>query len=643
MAMKMSDNKLQKNIAAVLLCTQLAMLPAFVFASATPVSTADSGSTIENGAFNIQLKLITTVNPTQPTNALLVCDTAMQAFEKTDNAVSMGLSFSSIIGGGDKLAAQYALEISAYNIYLGCLQGDTTLGFVPGVLPALTNLTAPNIYTAGIKQQYIEKVNANIVIYKAKLASAKAHYSVASQNIWKALLITILLNTTKAVASQLVAKLVNNYKISNIKAYTDSVATLMYDNQFIRDNYPSNQDQLMARAILNNPAFRTQVPPGLFVQADAALGYTSLNPDDPNFYSNLAKAGFASTNPYYLHTSYVAGTDQAHSLALATAQTHIVQGNGYKAPVNCAGSLAQQKQIDTQSKAASDALAYAQGQLSSLQKAQQLDANSVSAADLAKAQAAYQTALTTWNNLPFAVTGKNDVSNSGIQGGNNTEGTAAIIMCEAVSSPAVLVNQGIDAVFKSLNLGQYNNSNLPGFLSAISGIATQIGSNLVLGGITGNSARINENAILNQAVSATQAATIQTLDNNAVDNMAKGVQFQAYSNSTKNGATLAWNIITQQISTASYVTIAGPAITGALVKLPLSGSKDIVLTTVGNYTLTVYDATNKVLISALISVDPSQLAFNNTGVPAVAGAFTGRQPVLARGELPSLSPRGVKY
>jgi hypothetical protein len=630
----MRDSRIQKIIAVILIFSQLAFWPVLVLAQTAPagalnpVPTNDSGSTVSNTAFNVALKPIQAIYST--------CNSVLQGFETGDKATQIGFSFATIIGGGGALATAYLAEINAYSAYLDCLEGWT----VTGVLPALNALPAPNLVTDNVKGQMITQVKTKIQTYEAKLKTSEARYSVASQNIWKALLITVLLNTTKVVADQLVNKLVNNYKITNLKAYTDSVATLMYDNQFIRDNYPSTQDQLMARSILENPLFRTQVPPGLFVQADTALGYTSLDPNDPYFYSNLAKAGFAATNPYYLQTSYVAGVDQAHGSAITTAQAHIAQGSGYKAPVNCAGSLAQQKQIDATDKAASDALAYASGQLTSLQQAKQLNPNSVSSADLAKAQAAYDAANKTWQNLPYTVTGNNSVSNLGVSGGNNTEGTAAIVMCEAVNSPAVLVNQGIDAVFKSLNLGNYNNSNLPGFLSAISGIATQIGSSLVLGGITGSPVNINENAVVAQAVTATQAATIQTLNNNAQANMAKGIQFDGYPNSSvTNGYTLNWTVVTQQIPSASYVTITGPGITGTPMHMPLSGSQAVVAATAGNYTLNVYDATNKLLVSALVTVSPTQVSYNS-GAPAVAGAFTATPVVSPRGPTVVIAPRG---
>ena len=98
-------------------------------------------------------------------------------------------------------------------------------------------------------------------------------------------------------------------------------------------------------------------------------------------------------------------------------------------------------------------------------------------------------------------------------------------------------------------------------------------------------------------------------------------------------------MVTQQIPTASYVTITGPGITGTPMHMPLEGNQAVVTPTAGNYTLTVYNASNKVLVSAIITVAPSQISYN-INIPTVAGAFTSKPEVLARGPLMEIAPRG---
>lgn len=640
----MRPNKLQQLIIFGLIVSQVFLMPGLAFAfvstasgslNAVPIN--DSGSIVGNTAFDGVFSPIKTT--------YVGCSSVMRNFETTDSATQLGFSFSGILGGDSTYAVQLGKEIAAYNVYLTCLGGAIT---------ALDAVIAPNTYTSNIKQQLMSQLKADAVTYQAKLTTAHSRYNVASQNIWKALLITVLINTTKAVADQLVTKLVNSYKISNIKAYTDSLATLAYDNQFIRDNFSSNQSQMMARAILTNPIFRTQIQPGIYAQADSALQYngttftpTTLSTSDSNYYAKMAMAGSASANPYYLQTAYVSGVDQSHANAVTTAQSHISQGNGYKAPVNCAGSFAQQNSIDLQTKAASDKLADRKALLANLTQAQAAGTK-VSTSDLAKAQSDYDAALSAWNKLPDTVTGINSATQSSsfttnLTSGTNTEGTAAIVMCEAVSSPAVLINQGIDAVFKSMsdNMSQYNNNNLPGFLSSISGIATQIGSSLILGGITGQSTTVNEKIAVSQAVSTAASAAVQTYNDNAAEKLQKGItEFDATAASNiTNGYYLKWSISTSTLPTASYVTITGNSITG-ITKQALSGTYLVIPTSSSTYLLTVYNASGKALTSDTQDITVSSTVTYNPQTPQVAGAFTS-QPVLnIRGPAVTVSPRG---
>lgn len=664
-------HKLKTIIASFLIFSQLVFWPVLVLAQTAnivaplnPVPISDSGSLIANNAFNTALLPIQKIYSG--------CNSSLKDFEATDNATNLGFSFSTLIGGDGKYVAQLGKEIGTYQIYLYCLQGpplglaSVVIGLPDGILPALNNIIAPNLYTSNIKQQMVAEVNVNIQTYKAKLVNAQARYNAASQNVWKALLITILLNTTKAVANQLVYKLVNNYKISNLMAYTNSLATLAYDNQFVRANFPDAQSQIMARQILTNPALRTQIQPGMYIQANNSLAFNpaTLSTSNPNFYANMGQVGSSQANPYFLQSSFVAGVDQSRASSLAMAQNHISQGNGYKAPVSCAGSLAQQRSLDLQNKALSDQLANRQTLLNNLLNAAEMGQD-VKQADITKASADLKAAQDAWNNSPDAL----------------NKGNPAVVMCEAVASPAVLVNQGIDALFKSVsaNMSQYNSNNLPGYLSAIGGTASQIGSSMILGGVSGGST-VNENQALGQAVAATTAAGFKTLNDNQSANLAKGVIINFDANTgVDNSYTISWQIVDTQIPTASYVTLSGDGVAGAssvdpktqatvLTKLPLNGSNAVTTTKGGTYTLTVYDASGKVLTTATSTLTPtvtvassggsgglvcngsySSVAecvaqngqdYCNTLCGSVHGAFTDKPVLSLRGPVEHLSPRG---
>ncbi len=636
----MRANKFQKIVAGVLIFSQLTFWPALALAfvstapgALSPVPINDTGSITGNTAFDAPFTTIKTT--------YTACNVTIKAFEVTDNAARLGFSFSSIIGGGGALAVQLQAEITAYNAYLNppCL---TT------ILQSLDKLTAPNTYTSTLKQQLVTQVKADAQTYQAKLKIAHEKYDVASQSIWKALLITVLLKTSKTIANQLVNRLVNNYKIANIKQYTDSLSTLAYDNQFIRENFPDAQSQLMARAILTNPSFRNEIQPGIYAAADNALGYNpdTVNLSDPSFYSKMAAAGSSQANPYVMQTSFVAGVDQSHSNAQSSAQQQISQGNGYKAPVNCAGSLAQQKAIDSQSKALSNQLADRKALLKSLtdtrdnmknftiEQGQQIDS------EVAKAQTDYNKALAAWNSAPSAI----------------STSSPAIIICEGVSSPAVLVNQGIDSMFKAMgtNISQYNGNNLPSFLSAIGGIATQIGSSMVLGGITGSPAIISESQALSQASSLGinfASQSLAALDNGIIFNTPQP------TGNSPNEYELSWEINTAKLPTASYVTIKGTGVLDTKINaagktvpnnLPLSGSYAVTATVNTSYKITVYhqngstpQITDPVLASEQTDLQVTkQTAKAGSGEPAVAGASITRRLEPIRGPV-GVSPRGA--
>jgi len=632
----MRGNSIKKIIFGLLIFGQL-LLPFSALAAINPVPTSNSGSTAENAVFTGLLSpvLVTASG----------CLAAEQTYDKTDSAAQLGFSGLSLIGGDSVLLAQLSAKVTAYNGFITCRQG---------VLTALNGIPTPNTYTYAQKQQYISQQNAVIAAYKTKLEAAQARYNNAKQGFWKTLIFNILIKTSKAVADSLVNKLVSNYKIANIKQYTDSVATLMYDNQYLRDNFPSAQGQLMARAMLENPSFRTQIPPGIFVAADQALGFNvnAVSPSDPNYYQKMAMVGSAQANPYFQHSLYIGGVDQSHSSAVNSAQNMIAQSNGYKAPVNCAGSLTQQKQIDQQTKAASDLLANRQGLLTSLQSNPK-----TSPADLQKAQNDYNNALTAWNNIPYTVTGANSVNGtsslaSNLTSGDNSEGAMAIVMCEAISSPAVLVNQGIDAVIKGVggNISQYNDNNLPGFINIIGNVASQIGSSLILGG-TGaaqSAAIINENKVATAVVTAGNEA----VSSNISANLAKGVDFEAAPSGAPNNYGLNWDVITDQLPTANFVTITGDGISSVTTnpvtklatpnRLSLTGGTAITTTVGGNYILTVFDATGRALTAVTLTITPSsQQAYNyNSNAPAVAGAYTAKPVFNIRGPDVVLSIRG---
>jgi hypothetical protein len=634
----MAHNKFLKIVAAVLLSAQLGFWPMFALAQlggfcgltpANPCSTYDynNGSTPgalgagANATFDTALAGIVAANE--------ACIIAEQAYEKTDSAAQLGFSGLAIIGGDSVLLAQLGAKITAYNGFISCRDG---------VLKSLTILPAPNVYTSNKKQTLTNQVNQVIASWRTKLEDAQARYNNAKQGFWKTLVFNILIKTSKSVANALVAKLVSKYKVNNYMQYADSLATLMYDNQFIRQNFPDAQGQFMARAILENPIVRYKVPPAAFIAADGALGFDpkALQVDDPLFYSKMAKVGSTVANPYFLHTTNIGGVDQARANALSYAQGQISQGAGLKAPVTCSGTLVQQKQIDARNQAANDRYEDRYALYRNLKEAKELNLP-VKDEDLAKATADLDIALKAIQNLPQEVD------------------SPAIKMCEAIVSPASLIDKGIDEAFKSVGtkLGQYDNNNLPSFMNIIADVASQIGSSLIFGGLSGarSAAMINEG----RAVSAALDLSTDYLYSNATENLAKGINFSAERDVNFNDAySLSWDVITEQIKAASFVTINGDGISNSKIdpatgrtvanRLPLSGSAIIHTNVGGSYILTVFDANGRALTAANLTIPAPtsniQQAYNNLNQTAVLGTYIQKPQLEIRGAATILTPRG---
>jgi len=569
----MRNKKIKIYIVIILLAGELIVFPLSAsaqLADFNPVPTSNSalgsGGIVGSAANSVANSGLTGIEL-----ANKGCALSESNYETADNAAQLNFSGMSIIGGGAVLLSQLMTKITMYKGFITCREV---------VLESLGKIPAPNVYTSNLKQRMEEQQVAAIAVWRAKLENAQARYNNAKQGFWKTLVFNILIKTSKSVANSLVQKLVSNYKVRNVMQYTDSVATLMYDNQFIRKNFPGSEGQFMARAILENPLVRNDVPSYAFIAADTALGFDPkyLDTNDPDFYVKMSHVGSTVANPYYQHTTNIGGVDQARAQSLQYAQAQVTQGNGLKTPVTCAGSMAQQQSVDQQYKAASARFDDRYALLKNLQQAKGLGQN-VSDSDLQKAQIDFDAARNAMKVLPQTVS------------------SPANTICEAIVSPASLIDKGINQAFDALgvNMKQYNDNNLPGFMSLIGDVASQIGSSAIFGGLDGakGAALINEQRVANAVV---QAGT-EALYSNASENLGKGIVFSAQKNTTNydNGYVLSWDVITVQekLTNASFVTISGDGISAVKTdpttqrtvpnKLPLSSNIEIRTNRGGGY------------------------------------------------------------
>ncbi|MCL5667188.1 MAG: DUF1090 domain-containing protein [Patescibacteria group bacterium] len=626
----MSNNKQGKIIISLLIGAQLALLPGLALAqipSANPVPTSDSA----NGSGGI---VGTGANATAAA-ALEAQDKINQGlangeatYFKGDSTVQMGFGGLALISGGASVLAQLKAKITAIDGFILSRQQ---------VRNSLMAIVTPNTYTATRKQMLLEEVDGAIRSLKDREEPIKQQLQMVEQGFWKTLVYNILIKTTKSVSDRLVANLTNKFKITNFSSYADAVATQVYDNQFIQNNYKgNNMDQMIVRSMLVNPLAQSEVSPAVYQRADAALGFDPHGVDvsDPNFYNKMTQVGSGQANPFLQQVVLADQANNIHSQALANAQAEVAQSSGLKTPRTCTGVLSQQQAIDQSYKAANNKLADRQKLLADLQAAQMANME-VNPDDIKQAQADVDSAAKELQALPKQVTG------------------GAVDICKDIVSPPSLINKGIDEAFKSLgqNLGNYNENNMPFFFSFITDVANQISNNLIFGGGINSSQLLSENT---GSLANATALGLGFASTNSGSSVESGIIFNdpVKSSNFPDAYTLSWEVITDKFPTASYVTIRGTGISdvkqdssGNKVanKLPLSGSVEVRTSSNSSYTLKVYeetkDSSGKVTGTKQLG-SPSVVELD---VGSVKGAFIDNskaEPVHPRGLKPVVSPRG---
>ena len=177
-----------KIIAGLLIAGQL-VIPSLAFAAVNAVPTYDSGNTVDNAIFNAAFQSAKTTYET-------TCLTPIKTFEAKNITTSLGFNFLSIIGGGANQLLQLNAQVSAYESFILC--AETSLEAFNGTPlggTILGGVSAPNVYTANIKNTYVNQINSAIDAYKTKLQSALAKQANASQGFWKTLVFNILIQT----------------------------------------------------------------------------------------------------------------------------------------------------------------------------------------------------------------------------------------------------------------------------------------------------------------------------------------------------------------------------------------------------------------------------------------------------------------
>lgn len=616
-----NKNKIKKFIVFLLVFAELAAAPALALAQLdVPTSNSALGTggivgTTENAVADSLLKVVIT--------ALDLCvgpfKIALDGQNKANNAFG-GLE---LISGNANVVAIIQSKLVAVDGILTCrLTADSSI----------RNIPTPNVYIGQKKQRLEEVNNAEIQTYQKIKEDLNKQLNVAKQSFWKTLVWNVLIKTTKSITISLANKLMNNFKINDFSKYADAVATQVYDNQYIRANYSgSGSDQLIVRSMLNNPLAQREIQPAVLRAADAALGFIPNQVDtsasNQNFYAQMATVGSGSANPYLRQTVYANATQQIHSQALAQANAEIAQSNGLKTPRNCAGAIGQQQIIDKNWDAMNNQLANRQALLNDLtnyrnnmtnfttEQAQQIDK------DIAKAQADVSTAQTALDSVP-----------------DSAGGSPAIKICEAIVSPPMMINKGIDTAFKAIGdkMGVYDNNNLPFFMTFISDIASQISTNLIFGGQNSGTQLLNENAntigvAAGLAAQAALSAQVSVSSGLKAQNKIGDQLVVSVKNLPKDGT------VTFMVNGNNYENVQADQVKGYVITIDnnfIQGANALMAQ--------VYDANENLVATinlGVVTIGTIKQAYNaGSNSPAVAGAFAAKPLSPIRGPI-GISPR----
>lgn len=405
--MTMPNSNLKKFVLVLCAC-QLAFLPFFASAQFA-VPSCDSGNGVcdaagilANTTANGSLAVIDKDN--------LVCTTTENTFFASDKAVSIGMGGLALISGGASLQAQLVAKIGKIEGFKVCHNVQLNLAKA---------VPTPNTFTSSRKLLLTDEITKQIASLQAREEPLNNQLKMAQAGFWKTLVFNILIKTTKTIAINMVNKLNKEFHIQDFSKYADAVATQVYDNEFIMDNFSgAKADQMLVRSMLSNPIVQSQMSPAVVQYSNNALGFDpkALDVNDPNFYQKMYSVGGGPANPFVQQIAFADASQMIHAKALVTSQAEIAQSAGLKTPRNCQGTMAQQQSLDQSYKAVNDQLENRWALYNNLVSAQKLN-QPVNPADIAKAQNDLANAQKQMDALP------------------NEPGGTIVTICAAIVSP----------------------------------------------------------------------------------------------------------------------------------------------------------------------------------------------------------------
>lgn len=350
------------------------------------------------------------------------------------------------------------------------------------------------ITTNGVLVGKKQELTAQIDALKARIERLKELADADAKDFLRAILTKIALNLQKTVTTKVVNGLVNHYKISNYLHYADAVANQVYVADFINKNYKGDAaTALMVKSLAtNNLAAPTLAKLNADFASNKAVQYAGLPCisgliTDPtiNYNTAMVRCGSTEANPLYQAMILNQQGATAQSTAQAAAAKEVADSKGFIPQRTCAGSLQVEAQTQSrfqqavkQAKLDYDALVIAEQQYQTVLHTNTDPTKAYTVPDAA--------AVAQAKAVRDQASAKSQASQDALQKFPSEKPDAPLAtLCQAISSPGGFIADTISNQIQAhLNeQATLNSDNLPGALSRIADIA----SNLIAGLITGGS------------------------------------------------------------------------------------------------------------------------------------------------------------
>lgn len=404
-----------------------------------------------------------------------VCDTLGTAGNTSINATNAATNATDIAQNGTAVAgALSAITPKGNSLLAGknVAEISTLTTAIAKIDAQITALQATAVLSKGVNEQLsyqnqMLNLQNNRKQMADRLDSLKKQRDASLGDFARAFVIGLIHDLSLSVTNQVASKLVDKFHINNYLAYADTVANQVYSIDYIKKNYPDNQNQLIVgslyRAVYNKiPSAAITANQNIVAQAAKYGGPECISGaliNDPDFVFKMAKCGSTLANPQYLKMEYMNKVQDTRQAAMKAAEQDVNTSDYYPGR-DCKDTLGQQQQFDEQAKTLAEDANKWQAVY------QQLVANRGSQADIEQAK-------TNWMNAQDkASTLTNRDSNE-----------ILLKTCEGITNPGKLVQNFVDGLLKNQldSTNQLTKEDLPSYLVYLKNVVGTMVENLIFG------------------------------------------------------------------------------------------------------------------------------------------------------------------